>query len=196
MIGADQLEWLFLITPASRVYQSLPLPNCSISWQRGRVFVKLDLSLLCRLTSVWVVRYQWLFHLLQTDPWRFLTRCLSNCFWIVKSSWYLGGVKEFSLTVSGNICCVVALLMGICINSSIGGSKCPMFIPFRKFTCWLELLMTKTCSVTLREIACTLSINFTSGSMYCDPMKQAVGVLMLCPQWKLKLLRYAWGVCR
>ena len=41
--------------------------------------------------------------------------------------------------------------------------------------------MTKTCSVTLHEISCTLSINFTSGSVYCDPMKQAVGVLMSCP---------------
>ena len=93
----------------------------------------------------------------------------------------MGAVKESGLTVSGNIRCVVALLMGICINSSIGGSKCPIFIPFGKFTCWLELLMTKTCSVTLHEMSCTLSINFTSGSVYCDPMKQAVGVLMSCP---------------
>ena len=41
--------------------------------------------------------------------------------------------------------------------------------------------MTKTCSVTLCEISCPPSINFTSGSMYCDLMKQAVGVLMSCP---------------
>ena len=41
--------------------------------------------------------------------------------------------------------------------------------------------MTKTCSVVLPEISCTPSINFTSGSVYCDLMKQAVGVLMSCP---------------
>ena len=99
----------------------------------------------------------------------------------------MGGVKESGLTVLGNICCVVALLMGICVNSSIGGSKCPIFIPFGKFTCWLELLMTKTCSVTLCKISCTPSINFTSGSVYCDPMKQAVGVLMLCPSMETEI---------
>ena len=41
--------------------------------------------------------------------------------------------------------------------------------------------MTKTCSVVLREISCTPCINFTSGSVYCDLMKQTVSVLILCP---------------
>ena len=41
--------------------------------------------------------------------------------------------------------------------------------------------MTKTCSVALCVMSCSPSINFTSGSAYCDPMKQVVGVLMSCP---------------
>ena len=44
-----------------------------------------------------------------------------------------------------------------------------------KFMCWLELLMTKTFSVTFHEISCTPSINFTSGSVYCDPMNKQWG---------------------
>ena len=54
--------------------------------------------------------------------------------------------------------------------------------------------MTKTCSVTLREMSCTLSINFTSGSMYCDPMKQAVGVLMSCPLMETEIALLCLGV--
>ena len=83
--------------------------------------------------------------------------------------------------VSGNILCVVALFIGICVKSSIGGSRCPIFIPFGKFTWWFKLLMTRTCNVVLHEMSCTLSINFTSVSVYCDLMKQAVGFLMSVP---------------
>ena len=100
---------------------------------------------------------------------------------MVGSSWYFSGVKESGLTVSGNIRCVVALVIGICVKSSIGGSRCPIFIPFGKFTWWFELLVTRTCNVVLREMSCTPSINFTSVSVYCDPMKQAVGFLISCP---------------
>ena len=44
---------------------------------------------------------------------------LSSCCWIFASSWYLGGVKESGFTVLGNIRCVVALLIGICVKSSV-----------------------------------------------------------------------------
>ena len=55
--------------------------------------------------------------------------------------------------------------------------------------------MTKTCSVALHEMSCTPSINFTSGSVYCDPMKQAVGVLMLCPLMEIEIaLLCLWGM--
>ena len=56
--------------------------------------------------------------------------------------------------------------------------------------------MTKTCRVTLREMSCTLSINFTSGSMYCDPIKQAVGVLMLCPLMEIEIAPLCLGGMR
>ena len=108
----------------------------------------------------------------------------------------MGGVKESGLTVSGSICRVVALLMDICAKSSISGSRFPIFIPFGKFTCWLELLMTKTCNVALREMSCTLSINHTSVSVYCDPMKQAVGVLMLCPLMETEIAPVCFGGMR
>ena len=115
---------------------------------------------------------------------------------MVESSWYLGGEKESGLTVSGSIHCAVALLIGICAKSSIGGSRCPIFIPFRKFTCWFELLMTKTCNVALREMSCTPSINLTSVSVYCDPMKQAVGVLMSCPLMETEIAPLCFGGIR
>ena len=51
MIGANQLEWLFLITPASKNL-SISLPTGSVSLHWGRVSVKLDPNLLCQLTSV------------------------------------------------------------------------------------------------------------------------------------------------
>ena len=56
--------------------------------------------------------------------------------------------------------------------------------------------MTKTCSVALREISCTPSINFTSGSMYCDLMKQAVGVLMSCPLMETEIAPLCLGGIR
>ena len=68
-----------------------------------------------------------------------------------------------------------------------------IFIPFGKFTCWFELLMTKTCRMTLREMSCTPSINFTYGSVYYDPMKQAVGVLMLCPLMETEIAPLCFG---
>ena len=120
-------------------------------------------------------------------------RRLSNCCWVVESSWYLGGVKESSLMVLGSIHCVVVLLMGICVKSPIGGSKCPVFIPFGKFTHWFELLMTKTCSVMSHEMSCTPSINLTSGSVYCDPMKQAVVVLVSCPLMETEIAPLCFG---
>ena len=53
--------------------------------------------------------------------------------------------------------------------------------------------MTKSCSVTLREMSCTPSINFTSVSVYCDPMKQAVGVLMSCPLMEMEITPLCFG---
>ena len=47
--------------------------------------------------------------------------------------------------------------------------------------------MTKTCNVALHEMSCTPSINLTSVSVYCDPTKQAVGVLMSCPFMKTEM---------
>ena len=35
------------------------------------------------------------------------------------------------------------------------------------------IVMTRTCNVALCEMSCTPSINLTSVSVYCDPMKQA-----------------------
>ena len=115
---------------------------------------------------------------------------------MVGSNWYLGGVKESGLTVSGNILCVVALFIGICVKSSIGGSRCRIFIPFRKFTWWFELLMTRTCNVVLREMSCTPSINFMSVSVYYDPMKQAVGFLMSCPLMETEITPLCFGGIR
>ena len=77
-----------------------------------------------------------------------------------------------------------------------GGSRCPIFIPFGKFTCWFELLMTKTCNVALCEMSCTPSINLTSVSVYCDPMKQAVGVLMSCPLMETEIALLCFGGIR
>ena len=51
--------------------------------------------------------------------------------------------------------------------------------------------MTKTCNVALREISCT--INLTSVSVYCDLMKQAVGVLMSCPLMETEIAPLCFG---
>ena len=53
--------------------------------------------------------------------------------------------------------------------------------------------MTKTCNVALREMSCTLSINLTSVSLYCDLMKQAVGVLMSCPLMETEIVPLCFG---
>ena len=53
--------------------------------------------------------------------------------------------------------------------------------------------MTKTCNVALREMSCTPSINLTSVSVYCDPMKQAVGVLMSCPLMETEIALLCFG---
>ena len=51
--------------------------------------------------------------------------------------------------------------------------------------------------MALCEISCTPSINFTSGSVYCDPMKQAVGVLMSCPLMETEIAPLClWGMQR
>ena len=56
--------------------------------------------------------------------------------------------------------------------------------------------MTKTCSVALREMSCTPSINFTSVSMYCALIKQAVGVLMSCPLMETEIAPLCFGGMR
>ena len=56
--------------------------------------------------------------------------------------------------------------------------------------------MTRTCNVVLREMLCTPSINLTSVSVYCDLMKQAVGVLMLCPLMETEIAPLCFGGIR
>ena len=53
--------------------------------------------------------------------------------------------------------------------------------------------MTKTCSVALRKMSCTPSINLTSVSVYCNPMKQAVGDLMSCPLMETEIAPLCFG---
>ena len=53
--------------------------------------------------------------------------------------------------------------------------------------------MTRTCNVVLCEMLCTPSINFTSVSVYCDLMKQAVGVLMSCPLMETQIAPLCFG---
>ena len=53
--------------------------------------------------------------------------------------------------------------------------------------------MTRTCNVVLREMLCTPSTNFTSVSVYCDPTKQAVGVLMSCPLMETEIAQLCFG---
>ena len=56
--------------------------------------------------------------------------------------------------------------------------------------------MTRTCNVALHEMSCTPSINLTSVSVYCDPMKQAVGVLMSCPLMETEIAPLCFGGIR
>ena len=56
--------------------------------------------------------------------------------------------------------------------------------------------MTRTCNVALRKMSCTPSINLTSVSVYCDLMKQAVGVLMSCPLMETELTLLCFGGIR
>ena len=57
--------------------------------------------------------------------------------------------------------------------------------------------MTKACNVALREMSCTPSINFTSSvSVYCDSMKQAVGVLMSRPLMETEMAPSCFGGIR
>ena len=53
--------------------------------------------------------------------------------------------------------------------------------------------MTKTCNVALHKMSCTQSINLTSVSVYCDPMKQAVGVLISCPLMETEIALLCFG---
>ena len=121
----------------------------------------------------------------------------SNCCCMVGSSWYFGGVKESGLMVSGNICCVVALFMGICVKSSIGGSRCPIFIPFGKFTWWFELLMARTCNVVLCKMSCTPSINFTSVSVSWSDEASCRGfdVMSLNGNWDRSVVFWWYTYC-
>ena len=56
--------------------------------------------------------------------------------------------------------------------------------------------MTRTCSVVLCEMSCTPPTNLMSVSVYCDPTKQAVGVLMSCHlmETEIALLCFG-GIC-
>ena len=56
--------------------------------------------------------------------------------------------------------------------------------------------MTKTCNVALLEMSCTPSTNLTSVSVYCDLMKQAVGVLMSCPLMETEIAQLCFGGMR
>ena len=56
--------------------------------------------------------------------------------------------------------------------------------------------MTRTCNVALHKMSCTPSINLTSVSVYCDPMKQAEGVLMSCPLMETEIALLCFGGIR
>ena len=56
--------------------------------------------------------------------------------------------------------------------------------------------MTRTCNVVLQEMSCTPSTHLTSVSVYCDPTKQAVGVLMSCPLMETEITPLCFGGIR